>query len=512
MSFNCLVPSRAGGAWAGGGAEGGIGTSKSLASALVTAVLVAVFGVVGGHEGGPDAPGDDAGRRSRGGEIQEATEQQATTELRLEALAEARREGTLGLVEELRRRPAPGWAGEVLLHPQADDWEPAIAADPRAPFVYVLHNRYGGVRACRHCPSPTMILQVSRDGGRTFGPERYLCRCRGFKGQFDPVIEVVPDTGAVYAAWMNDFDIHFSRSLDHGRTWSRPVSVMGSVRWGDKPILATGADGTDVYIAFNGPTGGDNYVAISHDAGRTWTQVRTTQSDRYHYAYGGYVGPDGTVTFTEISFTYTGPNETAEGPVLIHVFTSTDAGLTWTETVVDTLELGPPCRSRGCYPDFHDSGPALAGDADGDLVIVYSGARRPGRARSVYARSSTDGGLSWGPRVRLSRVSVNAAFPAAVGVGDGEVRVLFMDRRRGWWNVRYRVSHDLGTTWSEPLRISDASSGTAYKSRRGFREVYGDYGEIAVTDRGLTVAVWGEGSSYAGPGGVWFNRERPHAR
>jgi hypothetical protein len=38
--------------------------------------------------------------------------------------------------------------------------------------------------------------------------------------------------------------------------------------------------------------------------------------------------------------------------------------------------------------------------------------------------------------------------------------------------------------------------------------VYGDYGEIAITSTGDTVAVWGESTSYAGPGGVWFNRQR----
>jgi hypothetical protein len=30
---------------------------------------------------------------------------------------------------------------------------------------------------------------------------------------------------------------------------------------------------------------------------------------------------------------------------------------------------------------------------------------------------------------------------------------------------------------------------------------------IAITDRGKTIAVWGEGFSWTGPGGVWFNRQ-----
>ena len=42
----------------------------------------------------------------------------------------------------------------------------------------------------------------------------------------------------------------------------------------------------------------------------------------------------------------------------------------------------------------------------------------------------------------------------------------------------------------------------------GFLEFYGDYGEIAVTNRGKTVAVWGEGFSWLGPGNVWVNVQR----
>jgi hypothetical protein len=41
----------------------------------------------------------------------------------------------------------------------------------------------------------------------------------------------------------------------------------------------------------------------------------------------------------------------------------------------------------------------------------------------------------------------------------------------------------------------------------GFAEVYGDYGEIAITSAGKSIAAWGEGTSYDGPGGVWVNRQ-----
>jgi hypothetical protein len=483
--------------------------SRRLTSALgaLAVLLLLVASCTAAKETGPArARAPEAGGKTAEDELQEQAEK---TELRLEALEAARLDGTLGVIEPISRDPAPGWAGERIMNTTGDDWEPAIAADPNDPYVYVLHNRYGGEAACRKgCPDPAMILHVSQDGGRTFGAERFPCACKGIKGQYDPLIEVVPDTGVVYAAWMNDFQIIFTRSRNHGRTWSEPVQVHTDVRWGDKPILATSDDGQDVYITFNGPSGGDGYVASSHDGGTTWSTVRTRTSDRYSFAYGGHVADDGTVVFTEITFSYTGPDDEAEGQLFVHAVVSNDEGATWTDTVVDRLELGVPCTSRACYPDFYDSGPALAGDDDDDLVIVYNGASSPEGPRTVYARSSTDGGVTWSDRVALSRAGVNAAFPAAVGFADDQVRVWFADQRTGLWNVWYRESSDLGGSWTRAVRLSDATSGTAYKSRAGFTEFYGDYGEIAITSAGTTVAVWGEGPSYYGPGGVWFNRQR----
>src|SRR5215470_17290939 len=54
-----------------------------------------------------------------------------------------------------------------------DQWEPAIAADA-AGHVYVLYPQYGGVPGCPSCPSPTMTLQVSSDGGTTWGTPRII--------------------------------------------------------------------------------------------------------------------------------------------------------------------------------------------------------------------------------------------------------------------------------------------------------------------------------------------------
>jgi hypothetical protein len=76
------------------------------------------------------------------------------------------------------------------------------------------------------------------------------------------------------------------------------------------------------------------------------------------------------------------------------------------------------------------------------------------------------------------------------------------------WNVWYRSSSDGGASWSSAIKLDDAPAGAAgYINANGFDEIYGDYGEIAITNTGKTVAVWGEGFSWTGPGGVWVNRQ-----
>jgi hypothetical protein len=60
-----------------------------------------------------------------------------------------------------------------------DDWEPAIAADPYAPYVYQLTTRYGGPTPCSTCAEPAIIFRRSTDGGATWSPDQFLAVARG---------------------------------------------------------------------------------------------------------------------------------------------------------------------------------------------------------------------------------------------------------------------------------------------------------------------------------------------
>jgi hypothetical protein len=444
----------------------------------------------------------------RGGE-NEAQEQAESTEKRLEALREARAAGTFGTRQAIAAAPSIGWAGEQLMNATTDDWEPAIAADPNAPYVYLITTRYAPKPCAGNCPSPWIALEISSDGGATWSAGRPLCACKG-SGQFDPIIEVVPSTGQVYAIYMNGFNVVFTKSTNHGQTWTTPVPTWGQVSWNDKPVLAMSDDGQDVYVSWNGPNAGDPWIAQSHDAGVTWTQTKIVNGPRYFFAYDADVLPNGTVVFSEGSIDYGGQGSSPEGQVQHHAFVSTDRGATWQDVVVDSVEIGEACVADGCSSDFYLGHSGVSADAAGNLVFVYDGATAPGGKQFAFAKRSTDGGLTWSARTTLSATGEQATAPVVESRATGDVRVWFAQTNGGShdaWNIWYRSSTNGGSTWTAPLLISDASSGADYKTAAGFAEFYGDYGEIAITSSGKSIGTWGEGFSWTGPGGTWFNRQ-----
>jgi hypothetical protein len=460
---------------------------------------------------------DEAEARAGGEEAEGAEEEEETAE-RLEALAEAKATGKFGGKVAATTSPAAGWLGSQVLNPSTDDWEPAVATDPKAPWVYLLTTRYGEPKTCsQHCPTPFIVLTRSSDGGSTWGSQAPLCVCRGSGAQYDPTIEVVPDSGAVYSVFLNadrtgGFSAVFSKSTNHGKTWSEPVHVYGNVAWTDKPEVATSADGKDVYVSWNGPQGGDLYVGQSHDYGATWTQEKLSDSKRYYYAYDARVLDDGTVVFSESSIVYSG-STSVEGDVWHHAIVSRDEGATWENVVVAQVPVGEACVADGCSPDFYIGQTSVVSDAPGHLVFAYEGPTTADGPQQIYTATSSDEGRTWSAGTPLSAAGENSTGPRLASAGGGDVRLWYMQTANGddpdAWNVWYRSSPNGGRSWSSPTKIDDAPAGAAgYVGADGFAEVYGDYGEIAVTNAGKTIATWGEGFSYTGPGGTWFNVER----
>ncbi len=129
----------------------------------------------------------------------------------------------------------------------ANDWEPNVAASKASAWVYQMTTRYSHPSQCARGMSHCIVFRASADHGRTWRaarplPRRYCPphrRCVLAKEQNDPVLQV-SSTGVIFAAWMNDWDVTFMRSSDHGRTWHDAVDFRraAGLSFTDKPWLA----------------------------------------------------------------------------------------------------------------------------------------------------------------------------------------------------------------------------------------------------------------------------------
>ncbi len=386
-----------------------------------------------------------------------------------------------------------------------DDWEPAIATDSLG-HVYVLWKHYDVAGAAAgDCGDPSgcdqrLLLQRSDNGGRTWSMPTALDP--GEVG-YDSQLVVDPADGrTVYASFLigAKSSIGITKSTDFGRTWSTVQVADSRMRSVDKDILAV--RGRDVYVAWNAAQKIE--VSVSHDGGATFTDVVANGKDQLGWSLpaGGTVLPDGTVLFGWAGYTQNGG---AKGPVNLYVTRSTDGGRTWSTTLLDRSGAPYPCDCSGWA--FYGAQVTVASDPAGRVYALENVSTTDGGPGSIRFLRSIDGGRTWSAPVpiALAPASANQAFPA-LNATASMLSAAWMDNRSGAYRVELRSSSDGGATWSGEAVLS-ADLGEPYQSAAGFTFPYGDYFELdGVGDR--TVAVWGEGPGYDGPGNIFFARSR----
>lgn len=435
--------------------------------------------------------------------VGEGAEMRLTTRARTVAGAKA-----VPFTKTFEAVPSPkGWSNQTLVGPY-NDWEPAVALDPNGQYVYMLTTRYGAKMACNSCRHNGIALTRSDDNGATWKKWDWLWE-DGAGWQADPQI-VVDGNGDVHAAVLvNPYVIYYMKSIDHGATWSEPVDVIGTQPWGDHQWLAVSPDGMDVYISFNRRY---NLQTTSNDGGATWSepvQTNLPEDMDYYFANGATVLPDESVVFAAAAYGCCPYNDFAhKKPIDVWVIRSDDHGATWTQTKVDTMAVPPPCTSEFCPKAWWGSLPSIASDADGDLLLFYSGGRVNRGPTRMWFRTSTDGGLTWSAAKALSPPA-HAGFPMAAGTGDGDFRVAWPDDRNGpnRFNIWYRETDDHGATWSNAVRLSNLGGGQPYKHPAGFEFYYGDYSEMDIDAGGRTFVLWSEAANWNGPGTAWYAKQ-----
>jgi hypothetical protein len=376
-------------------------------------------------------------------------------------------------------------------------WEPTIAADPSSNWVYQLTT---------NTSAKQILFRSSRDGGNVWSTSINVCPLKGTPWQYDPQIKVA-NNGTIYVACLNGFKnpgIVFTRSSDHGVTWTTSLPIEGTLNYGDKPILIVSGNGADVYIGFNAKLA--FYVAVSHDSGNSFAApVLATTESLWYYSYGGIVAPNGTAYFAVAGETQIKNKET--GPTNVELLSSSDGGHTWSDHYFATGQEGAACTVKNCYPDFYDPQDTITADEQGNLLFTYTKNDVVQGNNSIYISRSADG-VNWTSPVVLNALGNSTSPELGIGPTPDDFRIAWQDNRNGTtaWNTWYARSTDGGVTWSNPVQLSNLSNGASYKSSLGYEFPFGDYMGLSVNSAGVNFVIWGEGANVYSVGGTWYTK------
>ncbi|MCU1231772.1 MAG: hypothetical protein JWO97_4656, partial [Acidobacteria bacterium] len=436
------------------------------------------------------------------------------------------------------RPDAASVGGNVLMAGGVENYqgEMQIAVNPTNHLQLVAGANH--FYADPNCPRPgggatngTQALYGSTDGGVTWNykcapwPSDISGSVSGavfFFGS-DPAL-AWDDSGHAYVAYMLlncnsaqtscGYSIVVARSGNAGQTWTPWGTVVNhsadAAHGDDKEMIAvdnspgpasTKSHPGRVYLIWDDLN--IERVAYSDD-GASWTTVVLPVSSN---AIGGnlVVGPDGIV--------YAIWNRLND-PELIVFSRSVDGGNTWTTPVTAAsaalLSFGtnnsPPAQESRSINSFG----SIAMDSNsssayfGRLYIVYNDfptGTSAGTDINVYLVSSSDGGVSWSPRVKVNDDAGTATqfFPwVAVDQSDGSVNVSWYDSRIDAANRKTQVFYARssnggvsfepnilvndsgGVVWRNAINYSDENT-TDNASRNGNQ--YGDYAGIAAYNR-----------------------------
>ena len=381
--------------------------------------------------------------------------------------------------------------------------EPYVAVNPRDP-----NNLVGVWQQDRWSDGGAAGLRTgfSFDGGRTWGlTAPPFSRCAGgnaanggdYERATDPWVTFAPDGTAFQIALAISGEgltpgsanaMLVSRSVDGGRSWSNPITLIrdGTEAFNDKEAIT--ADPTDaryVYAVWDrlpATSGGPSYFSRTTDGGASWETARpiydpgsTSQTLNNQIV----VLPDGTLVnfFTRLDFA--GNNIVGSTLQLIR---STDRGATWSApvTIADVQALG--VRDPETSIEVRDGAflGSIAAGRNGVLAAVWQDARFSGGARDGVAFSrSFDGGITWSAPVRINREpAVQAFIPTVTIRDDGAIGVTYFDFRSNTSVIEtlltdYWLAQSTdGITWRES-RVAGPFNYSIAPSARGL--FLGDY-------------------------------------
>jgi len=392
----------------------------------------------------------------------------------------ARVSGALTTSSACATLPAAG-----TLYPNAKV-EPYVAVNPANPLHLIgtwQQNRWSGGG------SQAVVSAASFNGGltwsRTTAPFS-ICTLGAvvnggdFERATDPWVALSPNgvaywmalavTGGAAFSAGSESAMRVARSLDGGRTWEQPITLIrdGALAFNDKnTITADPTDSSFVYAVWDRlqPSGGGPaWFARTTNGGATWEAARVLYDPGSNaQTLGSVIAVLPSGALVNVFTRTTTVNNTQRSEIV--AMSSTDKGVNWTAPIkiADNLAGGARDPAPGGQA-IRDGAllPQIAAAPNGNLYVVWQDGRFVNGIEGIAFSRSTDGGLTWSaPPTQINAVtSVHAFTPQIRVLADGTIGVTYFDLRSNTadtatlptelWLTR---SRDGGVTWRE-LRVA----------------------------------------------------------
>jgi hypothetical protein len=373
--------------------------------------------------------------------------------------------------------PVMGWDGQGNLFYMGNNFNRGMENGSSNAF----RDNTGDVWVATYAPSNP--ANTATDGSR-YVRTVILAKNTFGQGSFNDktALTVDPVTGNVYAAW-SDFhgtgcnQILFSRSTDHGATFSAPLKISSGLCGNQGPSIAIGPSG-QVDIAWGANTGGSKGATQKAIFGAAFVT-----SNNFGQTFSKALIAVTYMPFVSGQFSGSGARECGDGP--------------------------SSCPTGFTFPRFDLAGPYLAADnVHGTLIMAFQAAQASGQGQIEYTVSS-DGGATWSSPTLLAPSATGHQFFPFITASAGRVSAIWYDSRgdptysptrppcnsasgqtSACLNVRYAESTDGGTSWGSSIQVNDTPTNPNYEQFGGRRvPFFGDY--ITVAAQGNTVgATW----------------------
>ncbi len=375
------------------------------------------------------------------------------------------------------RAAAPDWSAPITLSPAGAGVTPpriAISGDGRN---QVSVWRAGGLTGTLRIQS-----SVSIDAGQTWSAAADLTT----PGEADlPQVAFASEGLAASAVWWRAIGanrvIEVRTSSDGGVTWGSTTGVSTAGPGSSAPMIAMSSDGSRQTIMWQQGASPNTEVqtSTSTDYGATWSiPVPVSSAGQQFSGVAVAVSADGL-------------RQTAAWSLRVGSFfvvqasRSIDGGATWSAPV-DLSDVGANADS-----------PNVTMAADGlQAMIVWR------RNSGVESRSSTDGGAHWSATTRLSVDVLYHLAPSAAMSPNGSHRTVAWYFEGDTYLVQARSSGDGGVTWGVMTALSRPGSDVSSAPPSVAMSDDGRYQTVAWSLEEVTSAVLSVQTSSSLDGGL----------